>query len=44
MPFTGTQLTALERIARERGITPIDAVQRLVEEGLERRRTDPRAA
>ena len=37
VPFTHDQLAALERIARERGITAIGAVQRLVEEGLEAR-------
>jgi hypothetical protein len=38
VPFTGEQLAQLERIARERGITTPEAVQRLVEEGLERAR------
>lgn len=37
VPFTAAQLAALERIARERGISVVEAVQRLVEEGLESR-------
>jgi hypothetical protein len=37
VPFTSEQLAQLERIAHERGITPIEAVQRVVEEGLETR-------
>jgi hypothetical protein len=37
VPFTAEQLAQLERIASERGITPLEAVQRLVEEGFETR-------
>ena len=37
VPFTAEQLAQLERIARERGITPLEVVQRLVEEGFEAR-------
>jgi hypothetical protein len=35
--FTSRQLQALQEIADERGITAVDAVQRLVEEALEAR-------
>jgi hypothetical protein len=35
--FTSRQLEALQEIANERGITAVDAVQRLVEEALEAR-------
>lgn len=37
VPFTAEQLAQLEEIARERGITPLEAAQRLVEEGFELR-------
>jgi hypothetical protein len=37
VPFTAEQLAHLERIASERGITPLEVVQRLVEEGFETR-------
>lgn len=37
VPFTAEQLARIEQIAQERGITPTEAVQRLVEEGLEAR-------
>jgi hypothetical protein len=37
VPFTAEQLVQLERIASERGITPLEVVQRLVEEGFETR-------
>jgi hypothetical protein len=43
VPFTGEQLVQIERIARERGIQPTEAVQRLVEEGLEARARKPAA-
>jgi hypothetical protein len=37
VPFTAEQLAQLEQIARERGITPLEVAQRLVEEGFEAR-------
>jgi hypothetical protein len=37
IPLTPDQSRALEGIARDRGITMIAAVQRLIEEGLEHR-------
>lgn len=38
VPFTAEQLAHLERIAHERGVTPLEVVQRLVEDGFETRR------
>lgn len=40
VPFTSEQLTAVSKFARERGISPGEAIQELLDEALVARRRD----